>query len=678
MADKGLMDKLMELFMKTAQVKASYGFDRVRFDFYDNSAIGYCLDGRSITKFYAEASVMDGRRITSRSAKLKSVSEEESGDEWTLCVIYEAEHLRLSECLTVKRGEPWFRVRATVKDLANAVTESNYLAPLDFAYPDKNCLPLFLSLDQKMLLVPYDNDMWVRYESAPLRPGRSSYDLTAIYDENTNEGLIIGALEYDTWKNAIRVSQSDARCCTAFSGVADAGTHDICPHGSLTGGEVSSALFLCGFVEDVRDGLEDFGRLAMEGKFAFRWPHPVPFGWNSYSAGCMSLEQWEAAADYFYEELPEFCGGEGAACINLDANFLLNEKKMKQLVNRFHERGQKAGNYMAPLLGIEQLASVMPLRGSFGKTYKDIIMKTPDGQLYPRIDGGKPVDITHPAAEKHVRETIRHIAELGFDYLKIDFTAHGSVEGPHYDPTVRTGRQALMRFYQILAEELDPEKLGRDIFVDLSIAPLFPGGFAHGRRACCDAFGHHEDVRYVLNALNFGWWQSGTLYCYNDPDHTVLYRSAVDGRAQTDLASARSRYNASVISGTVMLLSDNFGPETGFGADPENVRAARERVAQLANRPALNAVARLGRPFRPAWLKSDTCPIYYLHHEGKHYLAFFNFEDRPATLQIAAEALGMPACGTMLRLDSDGSAAYDGSLAWELDAFDSAVFEIQA
>ncbi len=676
MADSALIDKLMEMFMKPASVKKSYGFDRIRFDFYDSNAIGYALDGRGITKFFAEASVADGRTISTRTAKLKSVSEEEGGEDWTLAAVYEENKLRLTETLRVLRGDACFTVRATVKDLKNAVTESNYLAPLDFAYPDVNDLPLFRSLDQKMLLVPYDNDMWVRYESAPLRPGRSSYDVTAVYDEKTNEGLLIGALEYDTWKNAIRVSQSDARCYTAYSGAADAGTHDICPHGTLAGGEVSSALFVCGFFGDIRDGLEDFGRRAMEGKFAFRWPHPVPFGWNSYSAGCMSLEQWEAAGDFIYEKLPEFRDEEGATFINLDANFLLSEKKMRQIVAKFHGRGQKAGNYMAPLLGIDALASVMPLKGSFGKTYKDIIMRRPDGSLYPRIDGGKPVDITHPAAEKHVRETIRGIVDMGFDYLKIDFTSHGSVEGPRYDKTVRTGRQALMRFYGILAEELDPEKIGRDVFVDLSIAPLFPGGYGHGRRCSCDAFGHHEDVRYVLNALNFGWWQSGTLYCYNDPDHTVLTRSAVDGRGDTDLASARSRYNASVISGTVLLLSDNFGPAEAPMADPSCIEKARERVPELCGNARLNALARIGRPFRPAWLRSDTCPFYYLEHEGKRYLAMFNFEDAQKQLSIPAAMLGFPETGRFERIDACGSGTYEGVISLVLDGFDSAVLEI--
>lgn len=672
--EKSMMEKAMEFFFKAPAVEKSMSFDRIRFDFYDNNAVGYVLDGRTITKFFSAATVKDGRTITTKTAKRKKLDEAHTESGCVFTASYEENGLQLIQRFTVKLGDPYFIATASVSDVKGVPTESNYIAPLDFAYPDAQCDPLFLSLDQKMLLVPYDNDMWVRYESAPLRPGRTSYDVTAIYNELTNQGLVIGALDFFDWKNAIRCSQQDARCYTAFSGVADAGTHDIVPHGYLEGMEVTSARFMCGWYEDIRAGMERFGVLSMEDKPAFRWNHPVPFGWNSYSAGCMTLEQWEEAGKFIHDQLPNFCDEEKTTYINLDANFMLDKKKMRQIVDELHARGQKAGNYMAPLSALVGTEQFMPLKGSFGKTYQDIIMRDDKGELYPKIDSGRPVDITNPIAEKHTRATIREIVEMGFDYIKIDFLAHGSVEGKHFDPAVRTGRQALKRFYDILAEELDPAKVGRDIFVDLSIAPLFPGGFGHARRCCCDAFGHHEDVRYVLNALNFGWWQSGALYCYNDPDHTVLQKSMVDGRGYTDLNSARSRYNASLISGTVMLLSDNFGP---IGPE-EDIAKARDRVPAIANNDRLNAVARIGKPFVPAYLKSDTCNVYFLEHDGKRYVALFNFSAEQALVSVPAGDVRMPESGVAERLDDGTRFAYNGSIGVELDGYGSVILEIAA
>lgn len=670
--EKSMLEKMMELFFKLPKVVKSFEYSRIGFKVYDNNSIAYLLDGKVITKFFSKGSVKDGRIIDTRTAKIKKMNVSEADNLYAITILYEENSLSLSQVFEIKKNVCYFKASITIKDLMNDVTSSNYLAPLDFAYPDKECNPLFLSLDQKMMLVPYDNDMWVRYESTPLRPGRTSYELTSIYNEETNEGLIIGSIDYDNFKNAIICSRQDARCYTAFSGVADSGTHDVVPHGYVSGKSVRSSHFICGWYQDIRKGLMEFGGVSMEGKFAFKWNGSSPFGWNSYSAGCMTLEEWKEAGDYLYNNVPNFSDKDKVTYINLDANFMLNEKKMKKIVDELHARGQKVGNYMAPMGAIEMMSMIWPLKGFKGYSYKDIIMKDKEGNLYPKIDSSKPVDITHPAAEANVRETIKHIVELGFDYLKIDFTAHASVEGERYDKTCTTGRQALMRFYKIIEEELDPKKIGRDIFVDLSIAPLFPGGYGHARRSCCDAFGHHEDVRYVLNALNYGFWQSGSLYCYNDPDHTVLYKSQVDGREASDYYSAKSRYNASLISGTVMLLSDKFGP---FGKEDE-IKEARERVLKIANDNELNEVGRIGKPFIPVCIKSDTTNIYFLVDNGKHYVAIFNFENKKQTISIDASKVDCMNEGSIYNLNTKEKYPYIGLIKVNLEAYDSAILEV--
>ena len=327
---KSLLEKMAEMFFKLPKVKNTYTSGRVSLDFYDNEAIGYRIDQHTITKFYSLAKVKDGRTIDTRTAK--KVEEKYTKD--TLQLVYKENGLQLTQYFTFNE-QTYFILTLGVKDLENEVTVSNWLAPMDFAYPDQHCDPLFLSLEQKMFLVPYDNDMWVHYESAPLRPGRTSYDVTAIYNEDNNNGIIIGALDYDTWKNAIKCSWHDARCYTAFSGVADEGTHDEVEHGYLDGDEVRSARFMLGWYDDIRDGFEQFGQLAMQDKFSFKWSSPNPFGWNSYSAGCMTLDQWRAAGKFIREEIPQYSDENGVTYINLDANFMLNKLKMKMIVNEF-------------------------------------------------------------------------------------------------------------------------------------------------------------------------------------------------------------------------------------------------------------------------------------------------------------------------------------------------------
>lgn len=140
-------------------------------------------------------------------------------------------------------------------------TATRFLAPVVTPYPTWDERTLFLSLDQKMLVVPYDNDMWSRYESAVPACGRESYDVTALYDERTQEGFVLGALDFSVWKNAIRWLHNDARSIQAYCGAAGTGTHDVCPHGLVCGEWVESSRFVMFWCDSHRDGMEHYGDL---------------------------------------------------------------------------------------------------------------------------------------------------------------------------------------------------------------------------------------------------------------------------------------------------------------------------------------------------------------------------------------------------------------------------------
>ena len=668
-----VMQKIMTEFMKKPQVVKEISYSRLKISLMDNNCFYFSVDGEKITMCHAKASVKDGRTLDTRFANFISMNEKESEGSMELTIIFEQNGLRFTNHLTLLKDKCYFISQGELEDLEKE-TETNYIAPLDFAYPNNECKPLFLSLDQRMLLVPYDNDMWVRYESDHLRPGRTSYEVTAIFEDKTNTGMVIGALDFDNWKNAIKCSAFDARCYTAFSGVADECTHDIYPHGTLIGKSVKSSRFMCGWYNDIKVGMEEYGKVTMEGKFFFDWKNVVPFGWNSYSCTVdmfKTLESWNTTSEFFYNELKNFKDAEGCAYINLDANFGLDKNAIKEVIKNIRSRGQKPGSYMAPLAG-HKLLGMLPLKGNPTKTILDVVMKDENGNPYPTMDGSIPVDITEPDAEQNLRLTIRDLVDTGFDYIKIDFLSHGAVEGKRYNKNIRTGRQAIMYFYNILREELDPKKVGREIFIDLSIAPLFPAGYGHGRRCCCDAFGHHEDVRYILNALNYGWWTNGTLYRFADPDHTVLEQSFVDGRGETDFNSARSRYNASVISGTIMLLSDNYGP----AGTEEQIKEARRRTIELANNEKLNEVARFHKAFKPAYLTDGTTNVYYLHHNGRNFVALFNFDDKEKVISISASVIGMNKEGIQQNLNNGKSIKYFDIISERLGAFDSAIIEI--
>ena len=254
--------------------------------------------------------------------------------------------------------------------------------------------------------------------------------------------------------------------------------------------------------------------------------------------------------------------------------------------------------------------------------------------------------------------------EWGFDYLKMDFLSHGGIEGCHYDKSIRTGRQAIAVGYQWIMDNLSKERIGRD-FISLSIAPLFPHGYGHARRFACDAFGRNEDVEYTLNAETYSWWQNGRLYSFNDPDHICLLRS-FEMERDSSLGEARARYTASVISGTVMMLSDDY-------ERPE----ARERAMQLATNREVNEVARSGVAFCPVSSNGGfACDTYTAVINGKHYLAVFHWEDTNEVKEVDLSRAQLTPDTVWKELWS-GKTMQDeqGILKWDVEGCDTILLE---
>lgn len=662
MEEKTLVEKLADqLLYRLPKVRKAHSFGLCGIELLDNGAVCLYHDGQKLRPFHSAAEAVDGRRIDTRTARFRGSESEEAAEGLKVVSLFEENGLRLrQELLLQKSGE--LTVQIFLSEKKRSTVRSRHLAPILAPYPDKDGHPLFLSLDQKMLLTPYDNDMWARYESTVPNPGKTSYDVTAIFDEETYEGLVIGSLDHDVWKNAISWSAHDARAFTAYCGAADAGTHDIMPHGAVCGEEVASARFVLLWASDIRDGMERYGALCARQVSPRPWDGGPIFGWNSFSALGMGLRlrHWEEAGDFIHDALPHFADEEGVSYINLDACFGMSHKEIRRIVDRLHSRGQKAGWYGAPCICMPVMEQ-LPIFGTL-TDLKHLVLEDDKGRPLPAADGSRPLDVTHPLWEKYARAQIKNVLDLGFDYIKLDFLSHAAVEGVHHLKNC-TGRMALHHAYKILEDEIS--KAGREVFVSLSIAPLFPYFLGNARRCCCDSFGHIEDTRYVLNALNFGWWQSGTLYRYNDPDHLALFHSVIDGRGETTEAEARSRYLSGVISGTLMILSDNYDR-------PE----AKERSKALANNASVNALARIGRPFRPVELRSDTTSFYTLCHEGRYYAAIFNFAKEERTLSFRAVRGGLPEKGTATSLVDGRSFSYEKWLTVSLEGHDCAIFEI--
>ncbi len=617
--------------------------------------------GAPLFEAAAAARTTDGLYIDTRQAEPDTLRVEGR----TQTLRWHAENgLVLTETLSFTAdGLP--TAQCTLSRQDGAAAETNLLLPLLLSASAGKLDGLWNDLWARMLLAPYDNTMWVRWEMAPLRPGRRSYDLTVLFSAAEKEGLLFGSLDFDTWKTAVVCAGSDARRLEVRCGAADEGTHDVLPHGAVCGTAVSSARICILHGADWRTLLERYGDCLKAERPPLPWKGGVPFGWNSWAAHALDLDSGkaEAAAAFVGAHLqPAGYGGAGGVSINLDAGWdHLSEAQLTAFAAHRHAVGQRAGIYDAPFafFGSDAAAPVPALPGH---TYAELLLRGPDGAPLPPVDGGRAYDVTSPLWREMTAAKLRRFVIWGFDYVKLDFLSHGGLEGCHADPAVATGRQAIAQGYRFVREQLSPQKAGRPIFLSLSIAPLFPAGFGHARRSSCDSFGLAADVEYTLNAQTYAWWQSGRLYAYSDPDHISLYRSFPRPRAST-FGEARARYTSAVIAGTVMMLSEDF-------TEPEAAR----RAQTLACCPAVNRIAAAGTAFRPEHCAgASAAQIYRAEINGTAYIALFRWDAGKGEIAYALPH----GCSRRWRELWTGAEVKctDGMLRWTADGCDAALFQ---
>ena len=454
----------------------------------------------------------------------------------------------------------------------------------------------------------------MRYRNTPF--GESipdSYEVTALVNADTRRAIVVGSVEHDTWKTGIKVA-TDGACrvdtLIAYGGIATNLTRDIIPHGIVSGKSVKSPLIFIGDYDDWRDGMEAFADACTEiaPKIASRGGRP--FGWNSWGKLQTKINYDKAmeVSDFIHDALQnESFNNDGNVYIGLDAfwDFGFKPEQHKQFTEHCRKNGQKAGIYYCPFTdwakNPDATVGEMP-----EYKFKDLYLYG-DGKIL-EFDGAYALDPTHPAVKARIAKQLREFIDWGYEYVKIDFMAHGAYEADrHFDPAVTTGVQAYNQGMAFIDSVADGK-----LWINLSIAPLFPANYAHSRRIGCDAWADINNTEYTLNALTYGWWLDH-MYHYNDADHIVL-EGVSDGEN-------RARVTSSAITG-VYLLGDDMSRE---GDD-----AVKRRIRKNITNPDINRMARECKSFRPIELgQGDRATDAFVADMGDEmYVAVFTFADK--------------------------------------------------
>jgi len=511
-----------------------------------------------------------------------------------------------------------------------ATDSCNYMAPL---VTDE--MTIGKDGHERALFVPFDNDMWVRYNAAKLGDANfTGSEVAAIYNDSTMQGIVTGSLDQDTWKTGVSIKGADDAALarlTVFAGFTDSiTTHDHLAHGMVhrTGKFVRSPRILVGDFADWRTGMETYAHLdsLAAPKAIFNWNRPTPMGWNSWGAiqDKLTLAKAKAVVDFFADSCKGFRNGEHTLFIDLDAfwdnmtpgGILGDVSKLDSFVIYCHAKGFHPGIYWTPFADWGK--SNRTIEGST-HTYPETWTRQ-NGKVMD-VDGGRAMDPTHPGTKDRIVATLTRMKQLGFEMIKIDFLGHGALEADHfYDPTVTTGMQAFNKGMRFVDSVLDGKML-----VYSAIAPnIATARYVHMRRIGCDAFSAIDNTEYTLNSTGYGWWQS-YIYNFVDADH-VVFNNAPEGMN-------RARLVSSLVTGTLMT-GDDYGVAGHW----------RQMAERLLQNPEVLAAVGHGKAWRPVYTNTGNrgVPVFVKHEGRATYIAIINFENNPQEFTIPLSHLDTP------------------------------------
>lgn len=618
----GIMPKTMPKTVTLDSISAPATVSTDSFDFvYSEGNFSLSLEDTTMFLDAVSEYKLDGKTVSSVQYDSFTIEREAvsdaRGEGTRLTATLTDEALpTMKQTFTFYEGEKYF-LTDTVLVAKEGEVSTNYIAPVvvrDGKIQNGN--PRYTNF----LEVPFDNDGWVTFETKNLMEDGLSHEVGAFFTPDNKDGFIIGSVTHDKWKSAVEYKSrlTSVNELYVYSGANTPLTRDQSPHGTVHGESITSAVFFVGFYDNWKDGMNEYARV----NTTFTTKRKSvgegnPMGWNSWGSIQDKINHSDAIAtsDYIKDNFQDTWKDENnTVYVNLDSYWdNLSYEQLCDFVKHCEENGQVAGAYFSPfVMWWDEYGMQTNYVPGTNISFNDIRLKKADGTYYGNdIDGCYPMDVTHPAAEINFRKNLEKLKSCGFKYIKLDFLVHGALEGDYYNDSIQTGIEAYNYAMGKVAEIL-----GEDVFINLSMAPIFPYNYANGRRLCCDTYYKIDDTKYMMNSLTYGFWQS-ELYDWIDPDHIVIWGK--DGKANE--RAARSRLLSGIVTGGSFLTGDNYV------SPAKNPDKAFDRYSELLTNKKLIDVLKIGKPFKGDLGTGcpDAAEVFTLEYDGKTYVAVFNY-----------------------------------------------------
>ncbi|MGV3764708.1 MAG: alpha-galactosidase [Chitinophagaceae bacterium] len=523
--------------------------------------------------------------------------------------------------------------------------------------------------DRRGLFVPFDNDMWVRYNACTLEGADyTSSEATALYSNGSREGMVIGSIEHEVWKSGVQVKHLSGNevAVTAFGGYTDSiTTHDRNPHG-IVGAKDSvarSPKIMVGFFSDWREGMEAYARLnrLAEPPVVFKWKKATPMGWNSWGAiqTNISLDNAKKVVDFFADSCKTFRNADSTLYIDIDSYWdnltggMTGDFSALAAFSAYcKQKGLQPGIYWAPFADWNKTPRKMetgPYR------YEETWLKAKGAPM--DIDGARAMDPTHPGTQQRMAYLLNRFKKAGFTMVKVDFLGHGALEADRFaDPAVTTGMQAYKVGMAFMDSVLDGAML-----LYAAISPnMATARYVHMRRVGCDAFSAIDNTEYTLNSTGYGWWQS-SLYDFIDGDHVVFGKEKAGAN--------RARLASAMVTGT-LITGDDFSQQGQWTTVAKNLLQQNDLLRIMED----------GKSFRPVEANTGNkgVELFVKKQAGDIYIAAFSFGKEKKTFRFPPERIGLKK-GRHLVLHSLFSGAlvpFSSEISFDVLPEDAAIYQI--
>ena len=225
---------------------------------------------------------------------------------------------------------------------------------------------------------------------------------------------------------------------------------------------------------------------------------------------------------------------------------------LKPIVDKIHERGFKAGIWLAPFVAEEE--------SKLFKENKSWFKKFPDGEYVKcgsNWSGFYALDLENDEVRKYIRKCLETYSDMGFDFFKLDFLYGANL--PPYEGKTRSqvAEEAYAFLREVLKDKLilgcgatlfngankfDYMRIGPD--VSLKFDDVWYMRFMHRERISTKVTLQNTIYRSFMNGRLFG----------NDPDVFLLRDDNIDLSNTQKL----SLITLNALFGSVMMTSDNI------------------------------------------------------------------------------------------------------------------------